>query len=48
MLCKMSWPALQSLDAGSWFGSKFAGERVPSLSQVPASSLAVADGAAGV
>ena len=25
------WSALQALDAGSWFGADFAGERIPSL-----------------
>jgi glycerophosphoryl diester phosphodiesterase len=26
--------ALQALDAGSWFGAKFAGERIPSFTEV--------------
>ena len=27
----MSWPAMQSLDAGSWFDGAFAGTRIPNL-----------------
>lgn len=29
-----SLPALRALDAGSWFGSRFAGERIPTLAEV--------------
>jgi glycerophosphoryl diester phosphodiesterase len=25
------WPVLQSLDAGAWFGARYAGQRIPSL-----------------
>jgi glycerophosphoryl diester phosphodiesterase len=29
-----TWEQLQALDAGSWFGQEFAGERIPTLTQV--------------
>lgn len=29
-----TWPELQKLDAGSWFGPEFAEERIPSLEEV--------------
>jgi len=32
-LAEISWPELRDLDAGGWFDSMFAGERVPSLQQ---------------
>jgi len=31
LVSEMSWESLSQLDAGSWFGSPFAGEPVPSL-----------------
>ena len=31
---QMSWAALQQLDVGHWFDARFAGERIPLLSQV--------------
>src|SRR6266700_421843 len=31
VLQEMSWQELQRLDAGSWFDSKYAGERIPLL-----------------
>jgi glycerophosphoryl diester phosphodiesterase len=31
---RLSWPELQQLDAGSWFGAAFAGERIPRLAEV--------------
>lgn len=30
----MDWPSLRQLDAGSWFDARFAGERIPLLSEV--------------
>ncbi len=36
----LDWPAIAGLDAGCWFGSAFAGERVPTLAQ----ALALAAG----
>ena len=30
----MDWPTLRRLDAGSWFDARFAGERIPLLSEV--------------
>lgn len=33
-LWKKTMAELQALDAGSWFGSEFAGERIPSLEEV--------------
>ena len=30
----MAWPALRELDAGSWFDRRFAGERIPLLTDV--------------
>ncbi|HKI52210.1 MAG TPA: glycerophosphodiester phosphodiesterase family protein [Geothermobacteraceae bacterium] len=31
---QQNWSELRKLDAGSWFGSEFAGERLPSLAEV--------------
>ena len=31
---ELSWAELQRLDAGSWFGERFTGERIPSLEEV--------------
>jgi glycerophosphoryl diester phosphodiesterase len=33
-LCDIDWDALRRLDAGTWFGAGFRGERVPSLDEV--------------
>lgn len=34
LVCDVPYSYLQTLDAGSWFGSQFVGERIPTLSQV--------------
>jgi len=31
LVADLTWSELQALDAGSWFGATFAGERIPSL-----------------
>ncbi|MBN1402109.1 MAG: glycerophosphodiester phosphodiesterase [Anaerolineae bacterium] len=34
LVSQLPWAALRELDAGSWFGAPFAGERIPLLEQV--------------
>lgn len=34
LLAQMTWAQLQALDAGSWFGPEYAGERIPTLEQL--------------
>lgn len=33
-LASMSWAKAQTLDAGSWFGDRYAGEKMPSLTEM--------------
>lgn len=33
-ISEMTWEEIKKLDAGSWFGEKFAGQRIPSLQEV--------------
>ncbi|OAS17647.1 glycerophosphodiester phosphodiesterase [Paenibacillus oryzisoli] len=34
LICQQQWADIQKLDAGAWFSDKFAGERIPLLSEV--------------
>ncbi|MHA1564572.1 MAG: glycerophosphodiester phosphodiesterase family protein [Alphaproteobacteria bacterium] len=40
-VCDMTLAQLQALDAGSWFGTEFAGETIPTLAQAIAEILAL-------